>query len=344
MVTYEDLEQGVQDINHMVRVGYSPLSADPDIQRRLEDAFRFMKEPSRRKQLSERDRLRLLTLEAEFHQQKGNHLESARILEPEWKRLLPRLEQWKNHKDFRLEPSRNSELLRQKIWLMMHYVFYRYYRVEEAHKPGLTLLRRLEDVTLKELATRTYQPSGTLALLHYFMAMCNRGGRGFVLAGKNMLRAQEETYARLDRELKRPDATAERRAYEVAYKNLICARILFGNSWIALQQGQLVRSEQHVIAGRSLLFGTRQPYLDLLLRVHGLIALRRRTAFGEEELYERVMDRLANAHAEAERLHEAIRRRCAFELVRGRLDIAEFHAEDSERKAHLVEARKWLER
>ena len=127
-VKYEDAQACLRDLMRMIRVGF-PLDRAgivPDQKERVAHTVSVLtkqkkqiadtisalkKEVPTNRALSETDRLRLVTLEAEYYQQRGTHLESARVLEPVWKRLKPRLDVWSV--DQPLEPSGKRVLLRQ---------------------------------------------------------------------------------------------------------------------------------------------------------------------------------------------------------------------------------------
>lgn len=147
------------------------------------------KEAVKKAGLSETDRLRFLTLEAEFYQQCGRHVESARVL----------------------EPTRNHRLLRQKIWALLHYVFYHFYHVTGQHKRALEHLLKIEEIIQRELKTDDRQPFGTPAICHYFMGLCYRVNCGFAEAEHRMLNAQRYTHDRAIRELMRTDIPPERK-------------------------------------------------------------------------------------------------------------------------------------
>src|ERR1035437_3143914 len=126
-VTYDNPQQCLRDIMRMIRVGLPLQATARDQHQRLSDTILGLKRHIVSNPLSEVDRLRLVGLEGKFHQQRGDHQQAARILEADWNRLKPRLESWSRKNP--LEPGGDPRLLRQQIWLLMHYVFYNHYRV-----------------------------------------------------------------------------------------------------------------------------------------------------------------------------------------------------------------------
>jgi hypothetical protein len=340
-VTYDNPEQCLRDIMRMIRVGLPLEGTVRDQNQRLSDTILGLKRHIVSNPLREVDRLRLVGLEGEFHQQRGDHAQAARILEADWNRLKPRLDGWSRKNP--LEPSGDRRLLRQQIWLLMHYVFYHHYRVSAQHKEALDLLLRIEDVVREELEALDYHPAGTLALLNYFTGLCYRVNRGFHRAERRMLAAQRETRNRVIRELAKPDATEETKQYELAYKDVVCARVLYGLGWIAFQQGQLLRAELCLRTAQNCLLQTRMEYLQLLIDSLLWMVIRRKNPYGDPA-YEAALDHLAEQYALAANMHQLMRQRCAFELVRGYLDLAEFAAsDDTERLGYLAEAQYWIE-
>ena len=355
-VKYEDAQACLRDLMRMIRVGF-PLDRAgivPDQKERVAHTVSVLtkqkkqiadtisalkKEVTTNRALSETDRLRLVTLEAEYYQQRGTHLESARVLEPVWKRLKPRLDVWSV--DQPLEPSGNRELLRQKIWALLHYVFYHHYRVTAQHKEALNLFRSIESIILSELKAPDYCPYGTLALCNYFIGLCYRVNRGFVEAERRMLAAQMYTYERVAREIKRSDITEQQKQYELDYKDLFSARVLSGLGWIAFQQGQLLRAEQHLCTAQSCMAHNRQETIGLWVDSLLWMVVRRRTAY-DDPGYQSSLDELSNRWSEASGIHDLTRQRCAFELVRGYLDLAEFGSDQGDRQYNVKQAQHWL--
>ena len=244
-VQYNDTEECFRDLMRMLRGNFFSGSNLSDQQRVIVATISALKkELTRNHALGPTERLRLLTLEAESYQQRGSYLKSARVLEPVWKELEPRLHQWSPNNP--LEPSGNRELLRQKIWSLLHYVFCHHYHVAGQHKQALAHFLRIEEIIHSELEDSADCPSWTLALRNYFIGSCYRVSRGFVEAERRMIEAQEYVYARVTREMKRADSTLATKQYELDYKDFFCARIFSASGWIALQQGQLRHAEQHL--------------------------------------------------------------------------------------------------
>src|ERR1700722_8482042 len=73
------------------------------------------------------DQLKLCCLEAESYYQHGNITEAVAVLTPVWLTLKPHLDK-SPQRPFQQKPD--STLLRQKLWALLHYVFYKYYTLE----------------------------------------------------------------------------------------------------------------------------------------------------------------------------------------------------------------------
>jgi hypothetical protein len=72
------------------------------------------------------------------------------------------------------------------------------------------------------------------------------------------------------------------------------------------------------------------------------MVIRRRTTYGEPA-YADAMHHLAQQHAASTGVHELTRQRCAFELLRGYLDLAEFGPQEQKRD-NLAHASHWLQK
>jgi tetratricopeptide (TPR) repeat protein len=335
----QNTEEAFHQLMRMIRIGFPLDNQGKPTGRKahIKEAINALKKTATEQSFGEIDQLRLATLEAEFYQQCGKHLESERVLEPIWDRLWP---EWNGPGPLRV--TKDRRLLRQQVWALLHYVFYHHYHVTGQHKPALDAFVRIEKIVQLKLQSPGYCPFGTLALCNYFLGLCYRVNRGFVDAEQRMLVAQEYTYERVKRELKRTDISQERKQYEIDYKDLFSARILSGLGWISLQQGYLSRAEQHLRTAQNCLVGVRQETIGVWVDTLLSMAIRRRTACDSPD-YEYCLEELERRYAEASETHELTRQRCAFELVRGYLDLAEFGGETSTNKNDcLREAQQWL--
>jgi tetratricopeptide (TPR) repeat protein len=339
---YSGPEECLRDVMRMIRTGLSPNEPVATQKARTRETIASLKSELRRANvLNPADTLRFTTLEAEFYQQCGLHAKSRELLKPTWDNLETRLRQWSTKSPLQDKPDR--ALLRQKIWALLHYAFYDY-RVTGNHKEALDRFLSIERVINGELQNRDYTPFGTRALFSYFIGHCYRVDRGFAEAERRLLDAQRYTLDRVKREMDRKDTTADRKRYELNYKDLFCARILSGQAWIEMQQGHLTRAQQTLWTAQNCLMQSRQEtiavYIDSLL----CMAVRRKTPYSSPA-YQEALGNLAKAHENARGVHELIRQRCAFELVRGYLDFAEFGTTEKDlRKDYVSEARQWLDK
>jgi hypothetical protein len=337
---YSGPEECLQDIMRMIRTGFPLDEKVTNPKSLIEGTISGLKAELRKNNaLSPRDALRFRTLEAEFYQQSGKHALSAELLKPIWDQLQPGLKSWSKKQP--LQEKADRKLLRQKIWVLLQYAFYDY-RITGNHREALDRFLAIEKVIKGELQKGVYIPFGTLALFNYFIGHCYRVDRGFVEAERRMLSAQKCTYDRVEHEMGRKDTTPEKIQYELKYKDLMCARILSGQAWIEMQQGHLNRAEQTLWTANNCLVQTRQETLSVYIDSLLCMAIRRKTPYTGEP-YQESLKTLAKAHDKAQGVHELVRQRCAFELVRGYLDLAEFGTADKDfRKDYVSEARKWL--
>ena len=328
----------LRHVTRLIRIGFPPNISVQKQKEQLEVAFSSLRRV--RPDLSSTDQLRITMLEAEYQQQRGYHQRAADLLADTWNQLKPRLDSWSTRNP--LEPSRDRKLLRQKLWALLHYVSYQYYRVEGRHVEALELFHSIETIIKSELAQKDYKPFGTLALCNYFMGLCYRVDRGFLLAEQHMLAAQKYTNSRARRELSEPTINQQAKQYKLDYKNVFNARILYGLGYLALQQGHLLQAQQHLCTAQGLLVNLNQKTIRVIIDSLLCITVRRATPY-DTPLYDKALVALASQYNDALTVHELSRQRCAFELVRGHLDIVEFGNLDPKRRDyHLLQADLWL--
>jgi len=300
--------------------------------------------------------IRVATLKAEAFYQSGQTSKAVETLAPLWERfhslLAPRADR---------VPPKGHGLLRQKLWALLHYIFYRFYALEGNYAQALIFLKKLRTVINRQLKRPSYRPAGTLALTYYVMGHCYRANRDFVKAEKCFLLAQVEGQYRIDKKLKehtemtkahetaptessgeKESARVVDREYELGYNLVFTSRVLgAGLSWVATQEGRLVRGEQLARAAICILAGTGQESLRVLLESIVLVATRRRATFGSREESEVLRD-LEGCYAKFAKCGDIPGQfRCASELVRGHLDRVEFL--DTEKTGSLVAAKRWLD-
>jgi hypothetical protein len=160
------------------------------------------------------DVIRLHTVEAEHLYQSGLHREAAAKLKPFWDSWEDRVRQWKLPNQ-PLEPSGDRRLLRQKIWALMHYVFYDFYAVQADYLLAIKHFHAIERVIGQELEEHTsrredrrredramaYKPYGTWAVFHYFVGHCHRATRNFSAAESHFSTSLQFLRKRLERKL-----------------------------------------------------------------------------------------------------------------------------------------------
>ena len=348
-IDYDDPHGCLREITRLIRTGLPRDGTLFDQQEAVLNAIQAVRKEGRRHPglFSEIEQLKIMTLEAEFYQQNGKPRESQRALEPAWQKLKPDLDGWGPTRP--LEPTGDRKLLRQKIWVLLHYVFYRYYRIGGHHKEALDHFLRIREIIDKELRRLhkrpelDYHPHGTLAICHYFIGLCYRELRSFGGAEFHFLEAQKETSRRLARELGRPDISDSEREYELLHKDVFCGRVASGLGWIALQQGALVRAELLLVTAENFVVNSRQESLKLFIASLKWMAVRRRVSY-DDPLYQEAIEGLTHCFELYRKAGDMTQmRRCASELLRAYLDLAEFEDKDKTlRSMHLQDARKWL--
>ena len=297
-------------------------------------------------------RLRLCTLKAESFYQKGQYEIAVETLAPVWAVLKPRLDRTPTTP---LQPGarENAGLLRQQLWALLHYVFYKSYALDGHPREAVAAFTKIKAVILAELTARP--PSGTLAMCDYFIGQAYRAQRNFPAAEAHFLNAQMHIQDRIDRKIKEhseaeagDDTKRVDLRYELAFKNVFCARVMSGLSWLAMQEGRLTRAETFLRTALAILVDTHQESLKMYIEVLLWISILRKAHFHTAPDADEPLHGLAHAVALRElqrRMDEgADKYRCAGELARGYLDLAEFHPSDkaSARGPYFAKAEVWL--
>lgn len=360
--TYETCEACLDDILRIVRTGL-PEGELPDVmsedaesdearrkrllkhRSHLAKLFDAVRDQYRRnvQPVDELQQIRFMTLEAEFYQQYGQPARAMSILKPLWKSLEPQLNQWLVRKR-PLEPSGDKRLLRQKLWALLHYVFYGIYRVAGQHAKALKYFLDIEKIVDQELMSGGHKAFGTKAMCHYYIGLCYHVNGGLEQARERLLKAQEAIDRRTARR-QSTQRTEDQVRTDLVFHTIFTARVLSALGWIALQQGTLSHGIHLLQTAQTMSAPTGQESLKLFIQTILWITKRRRAAPDSEE-HSHAMQRL-------ERLFEAYqgtedvahRRRCTSELVRGHLDRAEFWNDDDQlRKHELKRSLYWLDK
>jgi hypothetical protein len=338
------LKDDLRQIARMVRTG---LDEHGDAERlaheisdRLDNAkAHYPEAPDLNAVVEDVDQLKLRTLEAEFHYQNGHYESAAETLAPIWNLLAPRLE----YRPF--QSQTDPALLRQKLWALLHYVFYKHYAHEGHPLVAVAAFKRINEVILAELKRPSYNPSGTLAICNYFLKQGYRANRDFSQAELHFLEAQKHIQDRIIRRLNdAADGKDIDIESEIAYKDVFSARVISGLSWIALQEGHLTRSEHLLRSAETILIHRHhhQESLKLFLEVLRLVSMLRRAPF-DSEAHSTALNQLAHYFERCKAMDDVAGQfRCASELSRGYLDLAEFANDRSSRAFSLHDAQKWI--
>jgi hypothetical protein len=179
---YGSPTEGLAAITRMVRTGLTQDGTVTDLQEQLSATIARLSQEFQQTPTIfplQVDAIRLHTVEAEHLYQSGLHREAAAKLKPFWDSWAKGLSQWKLP-DQPLEPSRDRYLLRQKIWALMHYVFFDFYAVQAEYYLAIQHFHAIERVIGQELEEQSsrredrrrddralvYKPNGTWAVFH----------------------------------------------------------------------------------------------------------------------------------------------------------------------------------
>lgn len=349
----------LDEVTRMIRAGLAEDGTIDELQERLRRDLDKLR--ASRSSFDEVDQIRISTLDAEFHYQTGKYAEAVAILKRFWTESSDRTSraEWCLRSDAQppLDRKRRRDLLRQKLWALLHYVFYDLY-TDGKYGPAAEQLLLLEQIIHQDLQSEAtkrepaYVPHGTLAICRYFLGHCYRGERQFRRAEKCFLQAQASAQRRLELKLDPPKDGAEgknapvspeKRAEAIAYHSVFTARVLgVGVGWIALQEGRLTHAEHLLRSADAVLLNTRQESLKLFVKSLLWIAVRRRARFHSPD-YAEAMSGLERLSKRFGTLGDvAGDMRCQAELARGALDVAEFTAGASKAQP-LAQAKRCLD-
>lgn len=328
--------QILEQLLDMIRAGLPMPGSSAPLSVQIENALRFAKaDPAITS--NETARLRLITIEAEFLGQNGDYSAAAVLLRPEWMKLRNLVNPHTK------VPARDATLLRQQVWLVLHFIHYGLYLGTGDIDGAIQLLAGVSVLIKTKLSRdndKNYRPRGTLALLHYYLGCCFRSARRFREAEETFLEAKKNTLARTKDALQRKanDESAVRR--ELAVRDVFCARILAEQSWISIHRGRLLPAEHLLTTARMLLVSSVHESIERQIVSLQHIAIRRRVKHRDYE-YEKAIRVLEECHSRFNaRADIAGQFRSASEIVRGYLDRAEFN-EDA-RDHDLMAAASWL--
>jgi hypothetical protein len=292
----EQLEKNLRILRRLVRNGLpreqtneSPSKLQIEIQEVLDKL-----EP-RRPRFSLFESLMYESLLAESHAMFGRIDDAIQVLEPAPGKgvaldLLNFLEASCEKGNAQLPATYLSsrKLLRQAIWLLMNYLFFRFYE-KGSYDRCLRHLTQLETVVSRHLKTDKYTPYGTLSRLYYYRSHCYRGLRRFSDVESDLMRSQENANQRLKNKLE----TLQRKKHSIDEHRdfaIICtARILgFGFGWTELNRGRLTRAKRLLLSADTLLMPTGHQAMQQLVQFLLSIIERRLASPGTAEYVEAI--------------------------------------------------------
>jgi hypothetical protein len=344
--TYRDAIDCLDEVVRMVRIGMMRDGTVTGIEENLAAAIETLKlrDSDRSSPLDEVSRIKLEVAEAMFFYQEGRYFDATRVLQSRWEELKPQLDKGilaGPRKDWKL----NRPLTGQKVWAAMHYVFYDYYTCKGEYQRAIEEFKRIQQVILTAMSHGGIEPHTTFALFHYFIGQCYRAQRNFPLAEEHFFHAQQESVRRIEERIKATAITSGRAVglgYEVAYNNVFSARVLgAGLSWVALHEGRLLKAAHLLSTAKALLACTGLTSLKHFMDMKFFAVMRRRARFDSPEYWEAMNDLEKCAEQFELGGDQFGKLRCARELVRGYLDLAEFGKDD--KSSNLHQAKKWLD-
>jgi hypothetical protein len=240
------------------------------------------------------------------------------------------------------------QMLQTKIWSLMGTLFFYDYSVNgdvESPVRGLNALlnvvnKELQSLMRRALTTpnrRTYEPHGTRTQIYLFLAQVHRTKFERSRTEDCFRRAQVESAARLVRELHNAEDAPleerhERRATAVQFSVATTVRVLGGLGRMGMLGGRLNASRQLWQSCLTLLVPTGHMPLRRVVTSHLAIIDRRLAQPGHPDWHKAIEQIEQLFHAEFKTDFDG-RRRCAQDLARGYLELAEtFGAEDDRGK------------
>ncbi len=329
----------------LVRNGL-PLGDDTDSPSLLQDETQrvLSRLEPKRTQFSRLESLLYESLVAEYHAMFGRIEDAVHALEPQPGKgnaaeLFIALDKSaeKGAPTLPQEYLADQKLLRQAIWLLMNYIFFRFYE-KNSFERGLRHLDQLEIVVSRHLASDGYTPHGTLSRLYYYRSHCLRGLRRFQEVEHDLLCSQEHANLRLKIKLEslapgtKDGSKTQQIGLDAKLKSehrdfaVICtARILgFGFGWTELNRGRLTRAKRLLLSADTLLLPTGHQAMKQLVKFLLATIARRLTATGSDE-YKREMRALEKQLRIYQQMKSLVGQlRAVQELARGYLDWVDF--------------------
>ena len=324
------------------------------------------------------DRLQYRLLCAEFEYLFGRHASAASDLNAlvDELKLREALKEFSHptrqngrstKRDHFADPDDSVLLLRRKIWALMGALFYFHYSVKGDVVSTIQELNDLLNVVNGELKKRTraaaakrlsrraismaadYEPHGTRLQICLCLAQIHRTKFGLARAAELFDQARDESEKRLGRELRelrdavdlRDQERADRRADEVQFSVATTVRILGGLGRLATIEGRLEEARQLFRTCLTLLAPTGQIPLKRVLQSH-LTIVERRAAPSGTVAWDKAIARLKTLFFEDFINDVDGRRRCAQDLARAYLELAESDMIPEVRERSLGLADEWI--
>jgi len=223
----------------------------------------------RRADVHNRNRLKALSLLAEYLDAVGRSPEAAALLRPTVDELMADAAAWPAELTGAADIEAARRLLRQRVWCAMAFALahLRAHRLLEAGR----VIEKMSAFVTGHLIAPDFPCHGTLALTQYYRGLWRRNLGQLNEAAWNFDAALEQIHLRLqDKRNKYENTDADRWRREAIYARVSTARVLgFGHGGIALSRGRYVEARGWLLAAQQILAQQGQEMWRLSLEVYG---------------------------------------------------------------------------
>jgi len=242
----------------------------PELDQLAGDLLRLLSgHRKRRADISDRNRLKALSLTAEYLDAAGRAPEAAALLRLTVEELMGDVGGWPLELARSADLEATRRLMRQRVWCAMAYAQtqLRAHRLTEAGR----VIEAMSEFVDWHLAEPEFPCHGTLALARYYRGLWRRNMGLLNEAAWDFDAALERIQLRLlDKRGKYEGVDAERWRREAIYGRVSTARVLgFGHGGIALSRGRYVEARGWLLAAQQILAQQGQEMWRRGLEVYG---------------------------------------------------------------------------